>query len=149
MRETYLESENFLNTILNSSSLSVSARMDEEAEGLVLNLDGEDAGLLKSGGGELLDALEHIVNQVFGENLPKGERIVCDVQNFRATRTLELKAMARHAAERVRTSGLAFTFGPMNSNERRIIHMELANEEGIVTESIGEGRDRRLKVNPH
>ncbi|MBD0326792.1 MAG: hypothetical protein ICV68_10185, partial [Pyrinomonadaceae bacterium] len=71
---------------------------------------------------------------------------VCDVQNFRATREAELRAMARHAAERVRTTRTPFTFGPMNSNERRIIHTSLAEEADLHTESIGEGSARRLKV---
>jgi spoIIIJ-associated protein len=68
------------------------------------------------------------------------------VQNFRATREAELRAMARHAAERVRNTRTAFTFGPMNSNERRIIHTSLAEETDLHTESIGEGNARRLKV---
>ncbi len=55
--------------------------------------------------------------------------------------------MARHAAERVRTTHSPFTFGAMNSNERRIIHTSLAEEPDLQTESIGEGNARRLKVN--
>jgi spoIIIJ-associated protein len=54
--------------------------------------------------------------------------------------------MARHAAERVRSTGLPFTFGPMNAAERRIIHLSLAEEETLFTESVGEGSARRLKV---
>jgi spoIIIJ-associated protein len=97
-------------------------------------------------GGELLEALQHIVNQVFGRALPKGEHIVCDVEDFRATREAELRAMARHAADRVRATGAAFTFGPMISNERRVIHLALAEEADLYTESVGEGAGRRLKV---
>ena len=96
----------------------------------------------------MLSALDHLINQAFGRALPPGERIVCDVQNFRATREAELRAMARHAAERVRTTQTAFTFGPMNSNERRVIHLSLAEEPDLHTESIGEGNARRLKVSP-
>ena len=54
--------------------------------------------------------------------------------------------MARHAAERVRATGNAFTFGPMISNERRVIHLTLAEENDLHTESIGEGMARRLRV---
>ena len=94
----------------------------------------------------MLEALQHLVNQVFGRTLPRGERIVCDVEDFRATREAELRAMARHAAERVRATGGVFTFGPMISNERRVIHLVLAAEADLYTESIGEGAARRLKV---
>jgi spoIIIJ-associated protein len=111
-----------------------------------LNIDGSDASLLLNDGGELLEALQHLVNPAFGRTLPKGERIVCDVEDFRATREAELRAMARHAAERVRATGGVFTFGPMISTERRVIHLVLADEEDLHTESIGEGAARRLKV---
>jgi spoIIIJ-associated protein len=57
-----------------------------------------------------------------------------------------LRAMARHAAQSVRKSGLAFTFGPMIANERRVIHLALSTEEDLHTESVGEGAARRLKV---
>ena len=90
--------------------------------------------------------MQHILNQAFGRALPREERIICDVENFRATREAELRAMARHAADRVRSTGVPFTFGPMNPNERRVIHTALATEEDLHTESVGEGNARRLKV---
>jgi spoIIIJ-associated protein len=146
MNEACPQAQTFLNDIFGGCQLDLKAQVAESAEGCLLELDGEDASLLRSEGGELLSALEHLVNQVFGRALPHGERFICDVQNFRATREAELRAMARHAAERVRTTRSAFTFGPMNSNERRIIHTSLAEEPDLHTESIGEGNARRLKV---
>jgi spoIIIJ-associated protein len=61
-------------------------------------------------------------------------------------REVELRAMANHAAERVRSTGVPFTFGAMNGNERRVIHLALADIEDLHTESVGEGNARRLKV---
>ena len=66
--------------------------------------------------------------------------------SFRAMRETELRAMAHHAADRVRSTGLPFFFGPMNASERRIIHLTLADDSDLFTESIGEGNSRRLKV---
>jgi len=148
MHETCQQAQSFLNDVFSNCKLDLSAEVAEAAEGCLLELDGEDASLLRSEGGELLSALEHLLNQAFGRALPLGERIICDVQNYRATREAELRAMARHAAERVRTTQSAFTFGPMNSNERRVIHLSLAEEPDLHTESIGEGNARRLKVSP-
>jgi spoIIIJ-associated protein len=54
--------------------------------------------------------------------------------------------MAKHAAERVRATGTPFVFGEMNSNERRIIHLTLADSADLYTESVGEGSDRKLRV---
>ena len=111
-----------------------------------MDLDGRDAELLQAEGGELLEALQHLLNQIFGRTLPQGQRLVCDVHGFRATREAELRAMAMHAAAQVRATGTAFTFGAMNANERRIIHVALAESPDLHTESVGEGSERKLKV---
>ena len=146
MSDACIQSQEFLNRIFSGAGLQLHVTPRETSEGCLLNIDGPDASSLLNEGGELLEALQHLVNQAFGRTLPKGERIVCDVEDFRATREAELRAMARHAAERVRASGGVFTFGPMIPNERRVIHLVLANEEDLHTESIGEGAARRLKV---
>lgn len=146
MNESCQQAETFLNDIFEGTGLELKARGSQTEDGCLLDLDGEDAPLLRSEGGELLAALEHLVNQAFGRTLPHGQRFVCDVQDFRATREAELRAMARHAAERVRTTRAPFTFGPMDASERRVIHLSLANETDLHTESIGEGNARRLKV---
>ena len=146
MKETCLQSQDFLNTVFNGAGFNLRATAGETIDGCLLNIDGTDASFLLNEGGELLEALQHLVNQALSRTLPRGERIVCDVEDFRATREAELRAMARHAADRVRATGVAFTFGPMNSNERRVIHLTLAEESDLHTESVGEGSARRLKV---
>jgi spoIIIJ-associated protein len=70
------------------------------------------------------------------------------VHGFRATREAELQAMANLAANRVRQTGMPFTFEPMSANERRIIHLTLADSADLFTESIGEGSDRKLRIGP-
>ena len=146
MNEHCQQAETFLNDIFKSTGLELGASGSVTPDGCVLDLDGVDAPLLRSEGGELLGALEHLVNQAFGRTLPQGQRLVCSVQDFRATRSAELRALADHAAARVRATRSAFTFGPMDASERRVIHLVLANEEDLHTESIGEGNARRLKV---
>jgi spoIIIJ-associated protein len=146
MNEACNQSQDFLNAVFDGAGFNLRATIRETPDGCLLNIEGADSSLLLNEGGELLEALQHLVNQIFGRTLPKGERIVCDVEDFRATREAELRAMARHAAERVRATGGVFTFGPMISNERRVIHLVLAGEADLYTESIGEGAARRLKV---
>jgi spoIIIJ-associated protein len=136
----------FLEQVFQSAGLDLAVTVREGLTGPVLDLDGEDAELLQSQTGELLEAMQHLVNQVFGRSLDNGERLVCDVRGFRATREAELQAMATLAANRVRQTGIAFTFEPMNANERRIIHLTLAESEDLFTESVGEGSDRKLRI---
>ncbi len=146
MKEIYEEARKFLESVFVSSQFDLHVTAVESEQGCVLRAIGEDAPLLRSEGGELLDAVEHLVNQSFIRSLDYGERFTCDVDNFRALREIELRAMAQHAAHKVRDSGVPFLFSPMNSNERRIIHLELSTDEGLMTESVGEGNSRRLKV---
>lgn len=146
MGEKSLGAEEFLNSVFETSGLDLRANATETEQGCVIDLEGEDAPLLRAEGGELLGALEHLVNQIHGRSLQRGQRFVCDVDDFRATREAELRAMACHAAERVRATGASFNFGPMDASERRVIHLALAHEEDLHTESVGEGNARRLRV---
>lgn len=147
MQEVSQNAQDFLNELFDRAGFALHADATEDDAGCTLKIEGTDAALLRSEGGELLDALEHFVNQSFARHLSQGQRFVCDVEDFRATREAELRAMARHAAERVRSSKAPFTFGPMSANERRVIHLALADDEDLQTESVGEGNARRLKVN--
>lgn len=146
MTDTCQQAESFLNDVFANAELDIQATATQDENGCTLDLDGSDASLLRNEGGELLDAVEHLINQIYGRKLAHNERIICDVHSFRATRVAELRAMAQHAAERVRTTRVPFSFGPMSANERRVIHLTLADEQDLHTESIGEGNARRLKV---
>ena len=146
MGETCEQAVQFLQSIFEGAGLALGVAIEDRPDGCQLNIEGPDADLLVTQGGELLDAVQHLMNQAFVRKLPKGQRLVCDVHSFRATREAELRAMASHAAERVRTSGVAFFFGPMTANERRIIHLSLAESQDLRTESVGDGSARRLRV---
>jgi spoIIIJ-associated protein len=146
MSDVPQQAKEFLEQVFDSAGLDLSVTVREGLTGPVLDLDGADAELVQSQTGELLEAMQHLANQVFGRSLESGERLVCDVRGFRATRESELQAMANLAASRVRQTGIAFTFEPMNANERRIIHLTLAESDDLFTESIGEGADRKLRI---
>jgi spoIIIJ-associated protein len=146
MNEVCQQAEQLLNSIFDSARLDVHAAGSESDLGCLLSIEGPDCGLLLNQGGELLDALQQILNQAYGRNLPKGQRIICDADNYRAARETELRAMADHAARQVRNTSSPFVFGPMDASERRVIHLSLAEETDLVTESIGEGHARRLRV---
>jgi len=146
MNDICQQAEQLLNSIFDSARFDVRASASESELGCTLSIEGPDSGLLLNQGGELLDALQQILNQAYGRNLPKGQRIICDANNYRAARESELRAMADHAARQVRATSSPFVFGPMDASERRAIHLSLAEEADLVTESIGEGHARRLRV---
>ena len=148
MTEVSQQAAEFLDNVFEQTGLELRVEVKQGITGDVLDIEGDDAELLQAQTGELLEALQHLVNQVFGRNLATGERLVCDVNGFRATREAELQAMANLAANRVRQTGMPFTFQPMSANERRIIHLTLADSTDLFTESIGEGADRKLRIGP-
>lgn len=146
MTEVTQQAAEFLENVFEQTGLQLRVGVKQGIAGEVLDIEGPDAELLQAQTGELLEALQHLINQVFGRSLTAGTRLVCDVHGFRATREAELQAMANLAASRVRQTGLAFTFEPMSANERRIIHLTLADSPDLFTESIGEGADRKLRI---
>jgi spoIIIJ-associated protein len=148
MTEVSQRAAEFLENVFEMTGLQLRVGVKQGIAGEVLDIEGKDAELLQAQTGELLEALQHLINQVFGRSLAGGGRLVCDVHGFRATREAELQAMANLAANRVRQTGMAFTFEPMSANERRIIHLTLADSPDLFTESIGEGSERKLRIGP-
>ena len=145
MQETHQQAAEFLASIFDQTGLKLRADLKQTSSGPVIDIDGLDADLLQAEG-ESCSRLYTLLNQIFGRELEDTQWLICDVQGFRATREAELRAMANHAADRVRSTGLPFIFGPMNAGERRIIHLTLADSADLKTESVGEGSDRKLKV---
>src|ERR1041384_2426635 len=94
MQEICIKAEELANAILRGAGFNLQASASETEQGCLVSIDGPDNGLLLNQGGELLDALQQILNQAVGRNLPKGQRIVCDADNYRAARESELRAMA-------------------------------------------------------
>lgn len=115
---------------------------------ILVDFSGPDSPLLVSRGGELLNALEMITIESMGDMLEEKERISFDAGGFRQARTDELIMSANVAAEKVRASGTPYAFSPMNSRERRVVHLALRDVEDLRTESEGEGPARHLVVYP-
>jgi spoIIIJ-associated protein len=146
MTETCQQAETFLTELLADMRFNLQVSSEWTDEGCMMNLSGDDVPLLLSENGEMLDAFEVLLFQIYGREFERTQRFICDADGFRQSRKSELQAMARFAAQNVRKNGRPFTFGVLNSTERRVIHLTLQAEEDLLTESVGVGRDRRLQV---
>ena len=146
MNEVCEKATEFLSGLIADLGFDLTVSSEWTDEGYVLNLSGDDAHYALAENGELLDAFEVLLFQVYGREIDREHRFIVDAEGFRQTRKAELHAMARFAADQVRKNGRPFTFGVLNSTERRIIHMTLQKEDDLFTESVGDGRDRRLQV---
>ena len=146
MNETCEKAREFMTDLIAEMRFDLDVSSEWTSEGCMLNLSGRDSHFALAENGEMLDALEVILFQVFGRELEREHRFTVDADGFRQTRKSELHAMARFAGDQVRKNGKPFTFGVLNSTERRVIHLALQQEDDLFTESVGEGRDRRLQV---
>jgi spoIIIJ-associated protein len=126
------------------------ARDPQGMEGRIIyvELAGPDVPLVVQHNGELLRALETIAAQMLRLDQREQDLISFDADNFKALRAQELRLAAETAAEKVRKSGVPYAFPPMNSRERRLLHMAFRDMQGVETASSGEGQDRFLAVYP-
>lgn len=114
---------------------------------ITVELSGPDTPLLLARNGELLHAIEHIAAKILRLEPEEHDRIFFDAEGFKATRNRELDLMAEMAVEKVRALGRPFSFAPMSSRKRRILHLALA-KSGLPTASSGEGPGRFVVLYP-
>ena len=122
---------------------------DPDSGGPVIDITGEDAGLLIGRRGETLRALQYIVNLAVKNTLKDVDvRVSLDVERYRERRNNSLHEMALRVAERVAGTGRAIPLEPMPAAERRIIHIALADHPRVTTESSGVGEIRKVTISP-
>ena len=123
------------------------AANDPESGGPIIDLAGEDSGLLIGRRGQTLQALQFMVNLIVRKQFD-GVRVVLDVENYRQRRELQLREMATTIAKRVAETSRSITLEPMPPADRRIIHTSLTDHSGVSTESTGEGEGRKVTIKP-
>ena len=134
--------------LLDLMSMDTDVEVHERDNNLVLEVIGEDLGLLIGRRGETLAALQFLLNLILAKRLKKWARVVVDVEGYRARREETLGGLARRIAFRVRETGQPIALEAMPANERRIIHMALADNPHVATGSVGEGDHRKVVISP-
>ncbi|MGH2521152.1 MAG: protein jag [Anaerolineales bacterium] len=124
--------------------------LDEEdsSRPLILDVSGEDLGLLIGRRGETLAALQSITRLIIAKQLGEGVNVIVDVQGHKRRREEQLRRMARRMAEQAVQRQRMMTLEPMPPYERRIIHLELRDHPSVRTESVGEGNRRKVTIIP-
>ena len=125
-----------------------SANPDFENPEVVVRFSGSDVDLLLANKAELLLALEYITMEAMRMPSDDHSRISFDAQDYRALRIEELRMSAAAAAEKVKRTGVPFRFNPMNSRERRVIHLAMRSETELRSESSGHGGYRQVVIYP-
>jgi len=121
---------------------------DFENPDFVVRFEGQDVEILLSNKAEVLLALEHLTMESLGMAPDEHSRLCFDANDHRVLRVQELRMSAEAAADRVRKTNQPFHFSPMNSRERRILHLAMRDQAEVRSESVGEGPIRQVVVVP-
>jgi spoIIIJ-associated protein len=154
--ETGPRIEKFLRQIISEAGFDLAftieagdqSHPDFENPDIVIKFTGHDVELLLANRAELLLALDLVTQEVLRLHSDDHSRISFDANDYRALRIEELRISAGAAAEKVKHTGTPFRFNPMNSRERRVLHIALRNETELRSESAGTGAYRHVVIYP-
>jgi spoIIIJ-associated protein len=138
MSSLVTEIAGFVQSVADAMGAGLTVEVEETPEATRINLTGEDGGLLTRRGGEGLQALQHVVATAFRRQLGHDHRVVIDCNGFRRDKDAELRQMALYLAEKARSTGTPQEMGPHNPYERRIVHLAIAEDPTVTSESIGD-----------
>jgi spoIIIJ-associated protein len=138
----------FLKDIAAAMGASVEVVVEASDDNVRLNMEGSGADTLVRRKGEILDALQHLVNTAFRRDDARQHpadpaagnprHYVVDAVGFRKGKEAELKQMTKFLMEKARTSGVPQEMGPLNPYHRRIVHMTVAEDPEFSSESAGD-----------
>jgi spoIIIJ-associated protein len=152
--ETRAESaRDFVDDLLVKMGMDVVADLVEPEPGdppgeIRIEIEGRDSGRIIGKKGQVLSAIQHIVNRVVNRPGLDRRHIVVDAEGYRQRREDTLATMAQRLGKKALEEGKIITFEPMSPRDRRIVHLALAKFPGVVTKSDGEGEGRRVQIIP-
>lgn len=128
------------------SSEVVEIDVSDENNAFIINLKTTDEKTFVGKEHERFEAFSHLIKKILAKKIGEDVRIIIDINNLRGKNDDALKAKASIVADRARAFKKDMELEPMNSYERRVIHAYLEGSPFIKTESIGEGKERRLII---
>ncbi|HEY7956074.1 MAG TPA: RNA-binding cell elongation regulator Jag/EloR [Polyangia bacterium] len=145
------EAASVLSKLLGAMGVAAEVAASEDEERITLEVKGAETGLVIGKKGQTLDALQYLVNKIISKGLPEdqdGKPINVDAEGYRERRAESLTELAHRLADKARSTGRPVEAEPMSPADRRIIHVALAEADGVTTRSEGEGIYRHLVVVP-
>ncbi len=140
------EAKKFLESVFKAMNISVFMEKMTHDDHVVLNLRGEDLGVLIGKHGQTLDALQYLTNLAANRDAAERSRIILDVEDYRKRRAETLSRLAMRLADKVKRRGERVVLEPMSPQERKIIHMALQDDSRIVTYSEGDEPYRKVVI---
>jgi spoIIIJ-associated protein len=128
----------FVKQVLTAMGLDLQVDVTDAPDAIRLDISGDGAEVLLKRKAEALDALQQLVNSGFRRNLDDDRSFVVDAMGYRRGKDAELREMARFMIEKAKNSGAPQEVGPLNPYARRIVHLAVAEDPDMTSESIGD-----------
>lgn len=140
----------FLEGILERMDIDADVDISEQDDKIILDIDCDNVERVIGRRGQLIDALQHLVGKVSFRDRAgtRGKPIIVDADGYRMKQIERLESLADRMAQKAMDSGTTVELNPMSPHDRRIVHMALADIDGVSTRSEGEGDDRHILVIP-
>ena len=138
----------FLDVVFDKMRLRPEIAIKEENGNILVNLSGEDLGILIGRRGETLDSLQFLVNLFINKSSENYKKVIIDIEDYRKKRENTLYSLAEKLSNKVRKTGRKISLEPMSPQERRIIHMALQDNKSVNTYSEGEEPFRKVVIAP-
>jgi spoIIIJ-associated protein len=133
------------NALLKLMGMNLKAEALKDGERYAINISGPDRMYLMSNDADGLDALQYLMNKIV-MNRPDYKKILLDSNGYRSQKEQDLVNLAQDLAIKVKNQRKPYTLDPLNSYERRIVHMALADDKEIITTSVGDGEFKRITI---
>jgi spoIIIJ-associated protein len=146
MDDLKAQAKTFVEKVTQAMGLSLTATVIDTPDGPQVELSGDDGEVLLRRKGEALQALQHVLSAAFRDRTGEHERVSVDCMGFRRDKDAELCQMARYLAEKSKTSGMPQELGPLNPYERRLVHMTVAEDPTVSSESIGDAFQKTVII---
>ena len=140
--------KNFLQDILNKMKINANVEVVPSESEYILNVYGDNLGILIGKHGQTLDALQYLVNLAGNRNETQRTRFIVDIENYRVRRIEILQNLAKNLADRAIRMNQDVRLEPMNRHERKVIHTTLQDNEEVTTHSVGEDPYRYIIISP-
>ena len=140
----------FLQGILDRMDIDADVSISEQDDKIILDIDCRNAERIIGRRGQVIDALQHLVGKVtYRERAgTRGKPIIVDADGYRMKQIERLESLADRMGRKAVKTGTIVELNPMTAHDRRVVHMALADFDGVTTRSEGEGEDRHVLVVP-
>lgn len=135
-----------LEIILQKMGLNFAVEGAERNGSLCLNVISPQSALIIGKRGQTLDALQYLMNRILSKKMGQKVNVVLDTESYRDKHANKIEGMARRIADEVRSTGRPVFLAPMDSRDRRIVHLTLQNDRDVCTISKGEGPRRKIMI---